>query len=289
VNSNRYVVVGFQGSGKTTYAAALWHLVDGKEVPTTLVKGLHQGDYRYLEEMSQLWGEGWEVDRTKIQQIEDVYINLRHPPSGSKLTLEFTDLSGESFEQAFAKRLCPPKLVELVDNASGMLLFVSADRKIDYVTILDVLGDDDEEAAGAEDENADKTPWDATKTPLQVQIVDLLESLKVPPFSSKPFRIAVIVSAWDLTVEPSANDWLKNKMPLLDQYLRGKNGASELRVYGVSAQGGKLSKKGQLPGPDRDRLLSMTPSKRITVVGDKVKEHDLTAPILWLSGLEQEA
>jgi hypothetical protein len=289
VNPNRYLVVGFQGSGKTTFAAALWHLVDGKEVPTALVKGLHQGDYRYLEEMAQLWGEGWEVDRTKTQQIEDIRINLRHPASEYDLALEFTDLSGESFEQAFAKRLCPPKLVELVADASGLLLFVSADRKIDDITILDAFSeDDDEETMVTEDEAADKSPWDPTKTPLQVQIVDLLEALKAPPFSSEPFRVAVIVSAWDLTVESSADEWLEKKMPLLDQYLHSKDGAVDVRVYGVSAQGGKLSKKGKPPGPDRDKLLSMTPSKRIQVVGKNVKDHDLTGPILWLGSLEDD-
>lgn len=278
----RYLVVGFPRSGKTTFAAALWHLVDGNEVPTAMVKGLHQGDFRYLEEMAQLWGEGWEVERTKTQQIEDVRINLRHIPSGSERTLEFTDLSGESFEQAFARRLCSSKFPGLVSGASGLLLFVSAERLIDDVTILDVLGDFTDE--GTDDDQTEPNPWDATKTPLQVQIVDLLEALKAPPFSAKPFKIAVIVSAWDLSVEASADDWLRNKMPLLYQYLH--SGTCDMRVYGVSAQGGTLSKKGQPPGPDRDKLLSMTPSKRIKIVGIDVKDHDLTAPILWLSGLE---
>src|SRR5437016_3740918 len=40
MNGHRYLIVGFQGSGKTTFAAALWHLVDGKEVSAALVKGL---------------------------------------------------------------------------------------------------------------------------------------------------------------------------------------------------------------------------------------------------------
>jgi hypothetical protein len=274
--------------GKDDLAAALWHLVDGHEVPTALVKGLHRGDYRYLEEMAQLWGEGWEVDRTKTQQVEDISINLRDPNSGTEFALEFTDLSGESFERAFAQRLCPPKLVDLVKDASGILLFVSADRMVDDVTILDAFGsDENDDAAG--DDGAEKMPWDANKTPLQVQIVDLLEAFKRPPFSAKPFKIAVIISAWDLTDETSPDIWLKKRMSLLDQYVHSKDGASDVRVYGVSAQGGRLSKKGAQPGPDRERLLSMVPSKRIQIVAKNAKEHDLTAPILWLSGLEEGA
>jgi hypothetical protein len=45
-------------------------------------------------------------------------------------------------------------------------------------------------------------------------------------------------------------------MPLLDQYLRNGEGALDMRVYGVSAQGGKLTMKGEEPSEDRERLLS---------------------------------
>ena len=40
----QYMVFGFQGSGKTTFAAALWHLVDSEEMATALIKGKHVGE-----------------------------------------------------------------------------------------------------------------------------------------------------------------------------------------------------------------------------------------------------
>src|SRR5260370_32736381 len=125
------MVFGFQDSGKTTFAAALWHLVDSEEIPTALIKGKHAGDFSYLEEMSQSWSEGYEVDRTKSQQVENIRVNLVHVPTGSEVTLEFDDLSGETFEKAFSTRLCPEKFVELVTNAEGVLFFVSSLRKVD--------------------------------------------------------------------------------------------------------------------------------------------------------------
>jgi hypothetical protein len=225
-----------------------------------------------------------------MQQVEQVKINLLHPGSGTELVLEFADLSGEIFEEAFTTRLCPPMFVELVKDASGLLLFVSADRLLDDVTILDAFADEDVEQAGPEDDQGAKVPWDPAKTPLQVQIVDLLHALGIAPFYKRPFKVAVIVSAWDLTNETSADDWLARKMPLLDQYLRNAEGAADVRVYGVSAQGGQLSKKGGPPGPDRERLLSLDrPSERIKIVGTDVREHDLTGPLLWLSELDQTA
>jgi len=316
MSDNRYMVFGFQGSGKTTYAAALWHLLDSREIPTVLVKGKHIGEFHYLDEIAQSWCEGWRVERTKSDQMEDVQINLLHPKSATELVLEFTDLPGEKFENAFSTRLCTPALVDLVKDASGLLLFVSAERKIDGVTILDALGPmvKADEAADAPLASAttsgrevgpapdvgsatilppaasEEPPWNPDDTPLQVRLVDLLQAMQAVPFGKMPFKVAVIVSAWDLTDEPSAEVWLGKRYPLLDQYLRNGQGATDVRIYGVSAQGGQLSKKGQRPGPDRERLLALNrASERIEIVGRDVLEHDLTCPLLWLSGLDSRA
>ncbi|WP_156429369.1 hypothetical protein [Burkholderia sp. TSV86] len=297
MNPHRYMVFGFHGSGKSTFAAALWHLLDSRELQTALEKGKHSGDFRYLEEIAQSWSEGWEVERTKSDQVEDIAINLRHPQSATDLTLEFTDLPGERFEAAFANRLCSAELIELVNDSSGMLLFVSADRNIDGVTILDALGSDDSDDEAEEElpstadnpatdvASGEDSPWIPERTPLQVQIVDLLEAMQRPPFETSASRVAIIVSAWDLTDEESADDWLAKRMPLLQQYLANTRGPSDVRVYGVSAQGGRLSKKESGPGPDRARLLQVQPpSHRIKITGREVAPHDLTCPLLWLGG-----
>lgn len=307
-SSSNLLVFGLQGSGKTTFAAALWHLVDSREIiPTALVKGKHQGDFRYLEKIAQLWCEGWQVERTKSEEIEEVRINLRQLTSGAETSLHFTDLAGENLEKAFATRFCPPEFVELVKKSNGMLLFVSAARIIDDVTILEALGDigpldrqsegTPRESAsvptfGAEQSEAADTseypPWDPNKTPAQVRLVDLLQSLRLRPFSRLPLRVAVIVSAWDLAAEESAERWLSRKMPLLDQFLKNQEIATDFRVYGVSAQGGPLLKKGEPPTAERARLLAITPaSKRIRIVGHDVGDHDLTHPILWVCGLDE--
>src|SRR5260370_390950 len=97
-----------------------------------------------------------------------------------------------------------------------------------------------------------------------------------------------LVSAWDLApTDADASVWLEDRYPLLSQYLRNSEGVLDVRIYGVSAQGGQLSKKSDGPGPDRERLLAIRPpSKRIRIAGPDVAEHDLTRPLLWLAGLE---
>ncbi|MBX9646724.1 MAG: hypothetical protein K2X57_06690 [Xanthobacteraceae bacterium] len=306
--TKNFLVFGLQASGKTTFAAALWHLLDSREVMgTSLVKGKHQGHFEYLEKISQLWCEGWQVARTKSDEVEDVAINLRHPSSDTDLVLQFTDLAGENLENAFATRLCEPDFVKTVKRSSGMLLFVSADRIVDGVTILDLWAGLGIEAAGTSGGAADGTspspanggagdissieeerPWDPASTPLQVRLVDLLQSLPLVPFALTPFRVAVIVSAWDLSHEVTADAWLAKRMPLLNQFLRYGEVASDVRIYGVSAQGGELSKKGENPSHDQALLLATEPaSKRIRIIGHGVGDHDLTHPIQWLTGLDE--
>jgi hypothetical protein len=287
MNVHRYLVCGLQSSGKTTFAAALWHLLDSRDIPTALEKGKHTGDFHYLEEITQTWSEGWRVERTKSGQIEDVRINLRHASSQTDLALEFADLSGESFEGAFATRLCMPKFVDVVNAASGILLFVSADRMVDSVTILDAFPEENLQEGSDEGTGEVEIDWDPAKTPHQIQLVDFLEALRSKPFSKLPLKVAVIVSAWDLADEWTPEGWLGKRLPLLAQYLRHREWVLDSRVYGVSAQGGELSQKGEPPTVDRDRLLSMPASQRIQIVGRDVMEHDLTHPILWLSGLGQ--
>ena len=65
---HRHVVIGFQGSGKTTYAAALWYLVDAREkqVTTVLSKGTHRGEFAYLETIADAWERGYQVKRTRV-------------------------------------------------------------------------------------------------------------------------------------------------------------------------------------------------------------------------------
>lgn len=285
-----HLVMGLQGSGKTTFAAALWHLVDMGEVDTSLVKGTHQGNFRYLEAIAKDWAEGWQVKRTATDQIEPVQINLRHPHSTDDIALEFSDLSGETFEHAFSKRLATPAFLELVQRMDGLLLFVSADRLIDGVAIVDAAAHAPELAAPESDgDHEPETEWDPAKAPQQVQLADLLQIVSNPPHGRRPSRIAVIVSAWELAQTTlDAATWLTDRMPLLHQLLHSHAGETPYRVYGVSAQGGRLPKKEDPNAPsDRDDLLAYSkPSTRIQVAGYGAGQHDLTHPIRWLSGLE---
>jgi len=168
--------------------------------------------------------------------------------------------------------------VEGFKGAGGILLFVNANRPSDGMTLADIgpAIADGEEVHEPEVE----MEWTADVVPEQVRLVDLLQFLLRPPFLSRRRRLAVVVSAWDavLAPKPSPEQWLRRELPLLDQFLANNPESFDVRIYGVSAQGGDVA------GDQRTTLLRMTPSERIECVGPETDPHDLTAPIIWLTG-----
>jgi hypothetical protein len=300
MSDQEIMVLGFQASGKTTFAAALWHLVDSREIQdTALVKGKHNGDFQYLEKIASAWAAGWAVDRTRSQEWRPVAINLRRLVPARDVRLSFVDIAGETVERIFATREVDERVEPLIRKASGVLLFVSALRPQDDDSIVDLyLEFPDEAPPEPTDELAEAgsnalasgepVAFKVEMTPHQVQLADLLDAFCDTPLLMRPARIAVIVSAWDRAHgAPTPESWLQDHMPLLFQYLATHTDEFESRIYGVSAQGGHVpSKENPAEPSDRIELLKQPEaSRRIRVVGHGAGSHDLTHPIAWLSGV----
>lgn len=294
----RHTIIGLQSSGKTTFAAALWYLIDSREIETTLRKGRHNGDFRYLEEIAASWANGWQVPRTSSDGWQPVRMNLADEDN-QEIGLHFVDLSGETFEKIFATREVEGSVEELLTNIDGLLIFVTARRPRDDLTLADMYKGLPGPAPAEEEElaAARPVPFDASMVPHQVQLVDLLDSLADAPISMRPARIVVVVSAWELARNGQTPDaWLAQRMPLLSQYLSSHVGETPFRVYGVSAQGAEIPKQEESENDsgrpallaNRERLLKYKKGgERIVVDGHGASRHDLTHPIRWLSGLEK--
>jgi len=281
MNDQYHSILGLPGSGKTTYLAALWHVLDAGEVESKLVLDKLVGDNEYLNRIVEAWRRCEEVPRTSMQDEKQVVIHTHAPASGTKVILRFPDLSGESFKQQFATRTCTVDYVRGFTEAGGILLFVNANRPSDGMTLADI----NPVVAGSGEQGAPpgERDWTPDLVPEQVRLVDLLQFLLRPPFERRRRRLVVVVSAWDVVLapKPTPEQWLMRELPFLHQFLFNNPDSFEVRVYGVSAQGGDVT------GDQRPALLRQTPSHRIECVGPDVDTHDITAPLLWLTGDEQ--
>lgn len=278
------VIIGLPASGKTTFLAALWHLVTMRDVETVLQFGdLRVGDATHLNAISRRWRDAKVQDRTAVAGNHMVSMNLVEA-SGQPLRVTFPDLAGEAYLHMWEDRDCETDVAKII-QAGGVVLFVHADAirapqwVLDEVTLS--------RAMGLPVPDGEAVKWHPRLAPTQVQLVDLLQLLRRPPLDIGPRRLVVMLSAWDKArgegLTPEA--YLAAKLPLLDQYLHREADGWTWRVYGVSAQGGEYDpiEEGAARVPEAEQLRNLDkPSTRIQLVGVGTETHDLTEPLAWL-------
>ncbi len=267
------LLLGLKGSGKTTYLAALWHLLEAGEAPAALALDALQPDREYLNRIRDNWLAFEEVGRTPIRGAETVSLVLRDRHKNSTAEVTIPDLSGESFRLQWAMRKTQRAYAEYVSQCTGLLLFThpNAAHRSPLITPTERLSKLPGPPGPA-------SPWTAADSPVQVQLVELIQFVLHLRNISGPLPIAIIVSAWDLIRAPQIPAaWFDARLPLLAQFLRANSRNLPSRIFGVSAVGGDLNE-------DRARLTAETvPAKRIRILEDSLNHtNDLTAPLRFV-------
>lgn len=278
------VIIGLPGSGKTTFLAALWHLVTDHDGDMALrFHKLRAGDMGHLNQIADRWREAKEQDRTGVTGHRLVSMDLLDG-NNTPVRVTFPDVPGEVYRRMWEDRDCDPEIADIMD-AESVLLFIHADNivspswVVDEVALSRNLGLDVPDGQGVS--------WHPRLAPTQVQVVDLLQLLRQPPLDIGPRRLAIMLSAWDKAKgeELSPNDYLDSKLPLLGQYLRQGADGWNWRVYGISAQGGDYDpvEPNKKTKPQAEELRNLDrPSTRISLVNTSTASHDLTEPLAWL-------
>ena len=280
-------ICGYPESGKTTYLAALWHLVTTAAEPTALkFESLREGDSTHLNEIAARWRSGLKQIRTEIPSNKVISMNLRNA-SGDVIKLTLPDLSGESYRNMFEDRECDSFVAGTLESSEGMLLLIHSDNIKAPQMVVTVASQS--ESLGISIPAGQEIAWSPKLAPTQVQLVELLQLLREPPLHVPFKRIAVILSAWDKVESEgrSPDQFVAERLPLLKQYLDSGADSWQWRVYGVSAQGGDYeSAEEPLKGDKLDRLNELRsydePSMRIKVYSTGSQSSDLTEPIAWL-------
>jgi hypothetical protein len=246
--SHQLLLIGLPGTGKTSYLAALWYMVNQSNVDCRLKLAKLDGNSKYLNNIRDAWLEYRPVPRNSLDSETVVSMALEDRETGLPLGLSFPDLSGESFRLQWTKRELTSGYDEQLRKASGGILFVHPNgivkpHRIDTLNALvDALG-----VAGPEEDvrgdNVLLKQWDIEKAPTQVQLVELLQFISNREYFRAPFRLAILVSAWDVVtaLHQTPVDWVSRQLPLLRQFLECNEGMFDVAFYGVSAQGGRYA------------------------------------------------
>ena len=287
------VVCGLPSSGKTTFLAALWHLVQSQEIETSLrSKSLVFGDYEYVNSIRKKWQKGQKQERT-VGSAQRIGLDLESE-SGNDARLVFLDHSGETFDRLWETRACSYSIADQLRDREGILLFVRSEGMKAPVPLFNMLRLEEavrdalpgESGVGARTASEERE-WSEADAPDQVKVVDLLQTLCRELKMPRQEKLAIIVSAWDrVQGNDSAEEFVAQRLPMLAQYLRCGDHNFEYRFYGVSAQGGEYVEEahdGDLPSGLAELLTLEQASTRILILDGDEQHHDLTIPIQWLT------
>jgi hypothetical protein len=280
------LITGLPASGKTTFLAALWHVVANSAQSRFAVHSF-VGNREYVQLLEQSWLSGTQLPRTPREHAAQVAMNVEDRQTGNRYAISLPDLSGEDFLKFFSAREWPETIDDLVQDTAGVIVFVNPEYVVRPTTLVDVVA----AAAAAGPSNVGgvaatdapkATIWDPEKCPTAVVLVDLLAAMSDRRgATTTPLRVALVVSAWDTMQEHgmSPEDWAKRDLSLLHQFLLTNPDRFSCHVYGVSAQGGDVTDPAT-----RSRLLAMADATdRIEVSGIGVTGNDLSAPIAWVA------
>lgn len=280
-NTKSCFIVGLPSAGKTSFLAALAYSLQQGNIPSHLHWEKFSGNQQYLAKLAETWCSGSKVQRTMPDaQQESLHLDLVGT-DGSTYNVTFPDLSGETFQRQYMDREIPQSLAEAVQNSGSFLLFLNPEQIVGPVLISDLPpgtrhSKDTENVEGTAQRKRDPLHDDATAAQLVVLLQDFITLYK-----GQQLPLGVVVSAWDVVKDDYKfpQEFVKQQIPLLWQYLISNDDILLVRYYGVSAQGGSL-----YPPEKAECLLEQfedQPLHRILVVGESGEvSHDITMP-LW--------
>lgn len=292
----KVLLVGLPESGKSTFTAALWGVVKSDEIPDSLKLQNFSGDDTYLNKLYEYWASAKELPRTNIanEGLGTLELSSRKNELSRLGKIIIPDLAGERFSTQWEKRKISKDHRNHLEEVNSILFFIHSKKINDGFIIksmtdsLDSIFEDrDLNKSVSEKKQSDEIikkkllekSFSEKEVPTQTILVDLLQNTLL--FGGSIKKVAVIISAWDYFIDTNISpiDWISGRMPLLHQYLTCNVDRFNHKVWGISAQGGDLKAK---EGSIREKLLEVSPVKRIVVTDGKIKNNDITLPIKWL-------
>jgi len=283
--------VGLAETGKTTYLALLYRAIVANKAGT-LRLGSYSDDREYVNGIADVLASCTELDHTEVDQQERLALSLT--TGAQDVYLVIPDISGESWEHTLSDRGWTTDMDSRVVDAVGFVLFVHSDQMDTQPTIAEVkagvaalIGDEPEaetsDTAGTEPTSGDGNIGieDLVRArATQVSVVDLLQLLSSR--HTLPIRASLIISAWDRVPDGQTPEgWVSENLPLVQQFIETNTSWLELKVWGVSAQGGDFenaaSRQELLPQDAVDRSITRAPN------GDDCAIED---PVAWVLGLQ---
>ena len=243
-------IIGLPASGKTTFLGALGYSLLNNTVEVNVYEIDSIDNLDYIKSLAS-------YVNTKLQ-LKD--------KDNNKLELYIPDQSGEEFEYIVKNRSMNNTMYNEIVSCDNIFLFVNPSKISNDLFIKDLA---------PEYRNVSREKVSALDKSImheQTQYVSILQDIYA--LRKSRTKIKIVISAWDeYQTEMAPNELLKNRLPLLWQYLTANGEIYECEYWGISAQGGDLTNP-----EEKEKLQGMSNAiERIIVVNDnKQVTHDLS-------------
>lgn len=228
--------------------------------------------------------QGITVDHTPAGSADAITLPLLLP-NGSTLDLVWPEYAGENLSALVRERRIDAAWRERVAASIGWLLFIHVEsvQPPDDLLTRPVAGGD----SGATRRGGGDWPWGDQST-----FVELLQILRHVGKHGSAERIprpqlALLLSRWDELAKPLVerppSAVLRERLPLVADYVAALWEPDAARVFGLSAQGRPLS----ADQADDDYLDQGPERQGYVVLPDGTRSDDLSIPVRWLVGDKQ--
>jgi hypothetical protein len=276
-DTRRLALLGLPRTGKSTFLGAFWALAQSP-VDESVAELDFAGDRSYVQRLADHVARGEEIPRTDVDTSEQTHIRLGFDGGGAA-DLLIPDTSGESLRLLVEGHIWHPRLLEVCEGASAVLLFVHPDRVRVPEPVAAPAGAGPGAMAWGDE------PTDPVESAVELrdemctaaELIDVFENVAELCRERWPIRLGIVVSAWDEAVGASTatpQEWMQARLPGFLSTVEANPEVAACEVFGVSAQGGSLA--------DRDGLIARGE------VADRVFARDrdgrpisLAEPVRW--------
>lgn len=260
----RTCLIGLVGAGKSTALAALWFSVTEKSelcdwyLPNS---NRPRGSSRWTD-LRDRWLSGTKLDRTEHEPHPgELKLKLKKAGSDEENEIVVPDIAGEDYEKIYEIGRFPKRHASIVSGSNHLVLFVHIKDYDHPVRLTAPSPEGDVQTVEGE-----ATKWIPEKMHPGSKNIAMLRGI-MSLVRTKPQRVTVVLSAWDLAPNGSSPEKeFKQRFPLLYQYLQTN---FEYELFGLSAQGFDYD------DAEASEKVKLDDISRISVVGTST-HNDIT-------------
>ncbi len=261
--------VGLQDTGKSSYLGAFWAIESDMKSGHELTFNGLPANSEYLESLGSLWLQQEPVNRSPMNSHE-LEISLKHRDTGAVINLAIPDFKGERFKLILQNER-PSEIEKWLKDSDRIVFFLPPTKERVF---NEELGENENKDAKKpnKDFNVDEIePW--------IQIVELLKFIYE---EMGDIKIAFCVSKWDelLPKGVKVEKWIEQEHLFFYTYVKYHFSKSNVKYYGVSAQGLNYNQRGDMT---EARVSELTEKgERAYISSGTNKDYDITKPLAWL-------